>query len=308
LEAAPANNWEALLYRGMPDLEEIRERYAAEIRATANLQSEALVRALANVPREHFLGPGPWQLLSPGVDTDYRITPDNDPTRLYRDVLVAIDPIRQLNNGQPSYLAFCIESLELHEGDRVVHVGCGVGYYTAIMAEVVGPSGYVVGVEIDADLASRASQNLRYVEHVQVIHGDGGDYDPGPCDAIFVNAGATHPRTVWLDRLRPRGRLILYLTVALDDTGTGKGGMLKVVRDGSEYSAHFVSPVSVFHCIGAARDDSANQRLLRAMQHGRWESVQSLRRDAHELSDECWLHGDDFCLSTLPLSIAPQQR
>jgi protein-L-isoaspartate(D-aspartate) O-methyltransferase len=220
----------------MPDLEEIRDRYAAEIRATANLQSEALVRALANVPREHFLGPGPWQILSPGVDAGYRTTPDNDPTRLYRDVLVAIDPIRQLNNGQPSYLAFCIESLELHEGDRVVHVGCGVGYYTAIMAEVVGPGGDVIGIEIDADLASRVSQNLRYVEHVEVIHGDGGDYDPGPCDAIFVNAGATHPRTVWLDRLRPGGRLILYLTVALDDTGTGKGGMLKVVREGSGYS------------------------------------------------------------------------
>ena len=185
---------------------------------------------------------------------------------------------------------------------------CGVGYYTAVMAEVVGPNGYVVGVEIDADLASRAFENLRDVKHVEVVYGDGGGYDPGPSDAIFVNAGATHPRPVWLDRLRPGGRLILYLTVALDDTGTGRGGMLKVVRERAGYSARFLSPVAVFHCIGAARDNSANERLLRAMQRGRWESVRSLRRDAHRLNDACWLHSDEFCLSTLPASIAPQEE
>jgi protein-L-isoaspartate(D-aspartate) O-methyltransferase len=288
----------------MSSLDEIRHRYAAEVRAAANLTSGALVAAFAKVPRERFLGAGPWQILSPGIDAgDYRTTTDDDPVHLYRDVLVAIDPSRRLNNGQPSYLAFCIESLELREGDRVLHVGCGVGYYTAIMAEVVGPTGHVVGIEIGADLASRARENLRYLNHVAVIHGDGGDYDPGPCHAIFVNAGATHPRTVWLDSLRPGGRLILYLTVAVDDTGAGKGGMLKVSREGQGYRARFLSSVAVFHCRGA-RDESANRRLLAAMKRGGWGSVQSLRRDAHTLNDACWLHGVDFCLSTLPVSEA----
>ena len=78
---------------------------------------------------------------------------DADPAHLYHDVLVAIDPARRLNNGQPSYLAFCLDALDLREADCVLHVGCGVGYYTAIAAEVVGPGGRVIGVEIDADLA-----------------------------------------------------------------------------------------------------------------------------------------------------------
>jgi protein-L-isoaspartate(D-aspartate) O-methyltransferase len=286
----------------MDDLSCIRRHYAEEIRAVAKLQSEALVAAFAKVPREHFLGPGPWQTLSPGIeDGDYRTTRDDDPVHLYHDVLVAIDPSRRLNNGQPSYLALCLDSLDLREGDRVLHVGCGVGYYTAIMAEVVGPAGRVIGIEIDADLACRARENLCYLTHVEVIHGDGGEYDPGPCDAILINAGATHPRTVWLDCLRPGGRLILYLTVAFDDGGTGKGGMLKVGREDQGYAARFLSSVAVFHCIGS-RNEGANRRLLEAMMRGRWGSVQSLRRDTHELSDACWLHGDDFCLSTLPVS------
>jgi protein-L-isoaspartate(D-aspartate) O-methyltransferase len=282
------------------DLNDIRRYFAEEIRAVANIRSEALVEAFAKVPREHFLGPGPWQIQS-DRDENYRATKDADPQRLYHNILVAIDPGRHLNNGQPSYLAFCIDSLDLAEGDRVLHVGCGVGYYTAIMAEVVGTSGQVTGVEIDADLASRARENLAYLRQVKVAHGDGGKYDPGPCNAIFINAGVTHPNSVWLDSLLPGGRLILYLTVAFDDSGSGRGFTLKVKREDQGYTAHFLGGVSVFHCEGS-RDEEGNQRLREAFMRGVWGSVQSLRRDGHELSDTCWLHGDGFCLSTLPVS------
>lgn len=285
------------------DLNDIRRYFAEEIRAVANIRSDALVDAFAKVPREHFLGPGPWQIVSDGSES-YRATEDADPRHLYHNILVAIDPGRHLNNGQPSYLAFCIDSLDLNEGDRVLHVGCGVGYYTAIMAEVVGSSGHVTGVEIDADLASRARENLAYLGQVKVAQGDGGKYDHGPCDAIFVNAGVTHPSAVWLDSLLPGGRLIIYLTVAFDDSNTGRGFMLKVEREERGYTARFLSSVCVFHCEGS-RDEEANHRLREAFMRGVWGSVQSLRRDAHELSDACWLHGDGFCLSTLPVSADP---
>jgi len=281
------------------DLNNIRRYFAEEIRAVANIRSEALIDAFAKVPREHFLGPGPWRIQG-DRDENYRTTEDADPRRLYHNILVAIDPGRHLNNGQPSYLAFCIDSLDLAEGDRVLHVGCGVGYYTAIIAEVVGTSGHVTGVEIDPDLASRARENLGHLGQVKVAHGDGGKYDPGLCNAIFINAGVTHPSAVWLDSLLPGGRLILYLTVAFDDGGSGRGFMLKVKREDQDYTAKFLSGVSVFHCIGS-RDEGANQRLREAFMRGVWGSVQSLRRDDHKSSDTCWLHGDGFCLSTLPV-------
>src|SRR6266498_620719 len=72
--------------------------YAEELRAVANLQSEAVVRAFAKVPREHFLGPGPWQVLNPSHMIEennegsyYRETADADPKLLYHNILVAID-------------------------------------------------------------------------------------------------------------------------------------------------------------------------------------------------------------------------
>ena len=212
------------------DLNDIRRYFAEETEAVANIRSEALIDAFAKVPREHFLGPGPWRIQG-DRDENYRTTEDTDPRRLYHNILVAIDPGRHFSNGQPSYLAFCIDPLDLAEEDRVLHVGCGVGYYTAIMAEVVGTSGHVTGVEIDADLASRARENLAYLGQVKVNDGDGGECDSDPCDAIFINAGVTHPSAVWLDSLLPGGRLILYLTVAFDDGGSGRGFMLKVKRE-----------------------------------------------------------------------------
>jgi protein-L-isoaspartate(D-aspartate) O-methyltransferase len=143
----------------------------------ANLQSEAVVKAFAKVPREHFLGPGPWQVRSPGFE-GYWETKDADPRQLYHNILIAIDASRQLNNGHPSFLASLIDRLEVKPIDHVVHVGCGTGYYTAIMAEVVGPEGHVAAIEVDTQLASRARGNLNDFPNVEVIEGDAARLTP----------------------------------------------------------------------------------------------------------------------------------
>src|SRR5438270_10973455 len=117
-------------------IEDCRRFYAEDIRIAAGLNSGPLIEAFARVPREQFIGPPPWQIASPDMiagETGY-ITTEN-PQDLYHNVLIALDPRRHLNNGQPSALAHWINALDLKEGDRVFHLGCGVGYYTAILAE-----------------------------------------------------------------------------------------------------------------------------------------------------------------------------
>ncbi|MDQ3817511.1 MAG: methyltransferase domain-containing protein [Acidobacteriota bacterium] len=300
------------------NINDLCQYYAEEIRAVANIQSEALVSAFARVRREHFLGPGPWQIPNPDSwqaiaptatikgGGSYRTTPDDDPRHLYHNILVAIDAERKLNNGQPGSLAMWIDALEIQEGERVLHVGCGVGYYTAIIAEVVGANGHVIGVEIDEDLAERARRNLSYLDWVEVVQASGAEFDAGPCDAIFINAGATHPQRQWVDNLKPEGRLMVPLTTARDSTSGGGGFMLRVKREGHGYSARFISPVAIFPCIGA-RDETLNQRLRESMTRGTWGAVQSLRRDQHEATDTCWLHAEEFCLSTLPVGGAERE-
>jgi protein-L-isoaspartate(D-aspartate) O-methyltransferase len=235
-------------------IEDYRRFYADEIRFVANLNSPALVEAFARVPREKFIGPGPWQvgsaevraLAAAGMGRSTYV-PVDDPRHLYHNVVVVIDASRDINNGQPSALALWINSLQLEPGLSVYHLGCGVGYYTAIIAEVVGPGGSIVATEIDSDLAARARENLWDYGNVQVHSVDGGEFDPGECDAMLINAGVTHPHPLWLDRLRDGGRLVLPITLATSET-LGAGLMMRIVRRSDRFSAHGVTPVGIYSC------------------------------------------------------------
>lgn len=240
----------------MPAVENYRRFFADEIRFVANLDSPALVEAFARVPREQFIGPGPWLVGSPelralaaiGIGEAAYVTVD-DPRHVYHNVVVALDASADINNGQPSALARWIAALDLKPGARVYHLGCGVGYYTAIIAEVVGTGGYVVASEVNSNLAARAKENLSAYPNVEVHSADGAEMDPGECDAMLINAGVTHVHSLWLDRLREDGRLVLPITRATSPT-LGAGLMIKVVRRRGAFSATGITPVGIYSCTG----------------------------------------------------------
>jgi protein-L-isoaspartate(D-aspartate) O-methyltransferase len=133
-----------------------RQLYAEELRFTANVIIRSVTKAFATVPREHFVGAGPWRIKSPMRVEDYWTTADADPRHVYHDVLIALDETRGINNGQPSLWAKLYDELNMRTGMHVVHIGAGVGYYTAILAEIVGRSGRVIAIEVDPP-ARRAS-------------------------------------------------------------------------------------------------------------------------------------------------------
>ncbi len=283
------------------ELERIRRYYAEEIRFACNLQSEALVEAFASVPRERYLGPGPWMVR--GMEADLtgalaRPTPNADVRHVYHNVSVAIDLSRQLFNGQPGTIGSWIDTLQLKPGERVLHLGCATGYFTAIMAQVVGQSGHVTAIELDAALARRAAENLATYDWVEVQEGDGTGRLPAGLDAIVINAGVTHPLPVWLDVLRDGGRMVLPLTFVVPQlpANIGKGVVALVTRAPDHFVARFFSAVAIFSC-AVARDAALNDLLRAALTKGTWAVVRRLRRDAHEQTPACWLHGQDFCLS-----------
>jgi protein-L-isoaspartate(D-aspartate) O-methyltransferase len=292
----------------MRELDLRRRFFAEELEAVAKLRSPALVDAFATVPREQFLEPGPWTVLADGGESVMmgspvrtRTTPDADPARVYHNIAVAIDPARQLFNGQPGTLGAWIDTLELARGGRALHVGCGLGYYTAVMAECVGPAGRVVAYEVDGALAAAARRNLASRYWVDTRHGDASGPIDGPFDAILVNAGVTHPLDAWLDALAPGGRMLLPLTASMAAMGStlGKGLVVLVTRDADAMSARVITVVAVYSAVGL-RDPDMDARLGTAMMAGpaRWQAVKRLRRDAHEPSDACWIHRAACCFST----------
>jgi len=286
----------------MTDLASSRRSYAQAIATAASLTTPGLVEALATVPRERFLRSGPWLVIGGG---DGRRPPqwtaDDDPVHVYQDASVAIDPDRQLFNGAPSFLAKLIDSLALGPGSRVLHVGAGPGYYSALMALVTGPTGRVVAVEVDEALATEARANLASMPWVDVRQNDGAQVE-GPFDAVLVNAGVTHPQDSWLDALAPEGRLLLPLTVPMPGMGAsiGKGVMLMITRTPA---GDFVPDVHGFVAIYSAlglRDATIEASLGHAMRRTSFPNLTRLRRDPHPSSDGCWLHLDGCCLSMEP--------
>ena len=283
------------------DLQQARTSFAKQIQQQGKIKSADLIEGLATVPRENFVGPGPWKIVRTAeMAKGYQLTPDANPRHLYDNVLVALDERRRLNNGEPLSLLLFLDSLALSAGDRFLHIGCGVGYYTAITAHAVGPHGTVVAVEIDPALAARAKLNLQAYEIVKVVTNNGTLDHLGTFDSIFINAGCTRPHSIWLDQLAVGGRLLVPLTVGLPTMpGIGAGSMLLITRSETEYSAKFTSPVGIFHCEGA-RSTEEEGLLAKAFAGGNRGSVCRLRRDAHESGPSCWLHAGDFCLESDP--------
>jgi protein-L-isoaspartate(D-aspartate) O-methyltransferase len=271
-------------------LDAARRHFAEELRVVSHISSDRVVEAFAAVPRERFAGPGPWRLLHDG--DGYWSTPDANPHWLYHNVLIALDEKRRLNIGGPSLWAFHFDRIGVHEGERVLQVGAGSGYYTAVLAELTGPSGRIDAVEIDQGLAQKARRNLEAWPAAWVRCADASIPFDGQWDVILAFAGAAAPVAWWLDALADGGRLLLPMT-----TEQRGGFMLRLDRRGEELAARSVGWAGFYPCAGARREE--DEALLAHALHDSagQPAVRSLRRDPHAKDETCWLHGDGWCLS-----------
>jgi protein-L-isoaspartate(D-aspartate) O-methyltransferase len=248
----------------MSDVAAARQRYAEEIKNREQISSFRLLRALATIPRERFLDEGPWRIRSE-LMREYCNTEDADPIHLYRNVLVAIDEHRKLDTGLPSLWAHLFDLLDIKEKDRVVQIGCGLGYYSAILSELVGPQGTVIAIDCEREFVERARSNLREKRNVEVIRGDGCHNISGPADVIIVHAGFTHPHPLWIDCLRQNGRLLVPLTKR-----NRQGTVVKITRVRHGYQAEAVAGIEIFPCNGRG-DTTLDERLTKW-----WETASAL--------------------------------
>ncbi len=287
------------------DLAVLRRAYAKRTLAAVGAADERLEAAYGEVRREDFLDAGPWPIMRLG--RGYMTTPSADPLYLYDDVLVGIAPERQLNNGQPSYHAGHIAAAGPKAGEHVVHVGAGTGYYSAILAHMVGSGGAVTAMEFDPELAARARANLAPWPWVEVTCGNGAELPFRPADVIYVNVGTTGPAANWLDGLREGGRLILPLTAPMAGAGMAGAGMagipqgwagavFKIERRGAEFLAQALGWVGIIPGEGL-REPAAEAALTEAFASQRWRDVRRLHRRGDLAAEDCWVRTAQWSLA-----------
>jgi len=273
-----------------------RKLYAELVLANGNVTSEnsRLLKAFTSVRREDFVGNGPWYINTPG---GYVKTPSNHPELLYQNILIALDKENGINNGLPSLHALCIDALDIKRGETIAHVGAGTGYYTAILAQLVGKSGQVLAYEIEPKLSKSATTNLASYSNVKLEQESGANDEFPDVDIIYVNAGVTHPANSWLDNLRIDGRILFPLTGEKH-----RGWMVRLHKLSADYfSVKIVSNAIFIPCIGL-RDAELAVVLDKAVEEAianrpSVRSVKSLRRNSKP-DETCYLSTDDWWLST----------
>ncbi|HTD32575.1 MAG TPA: methyltransferase domain-containing protein [Candidatus Elarobacter sp.] len=179
----------------------LRARLVARLRARGDVRTERVGAAFERVPRHLFL-------------------PDLPPEETYVDRSIAIklqDGIPISSSSQPAIMAEMLEMLSLREGDRVLEIGAGSGYNAALLAELVGPSGFVETIDLDDDLVGAARAHLASAGYgrVAVALGDGALGDPAraPFDAMIASVGVERIPPAWIAQLRMGGRLVAPLTI-----------------------------------------------------------------------------------------------
>lgn len=131
--------------------------------------------------------------------------------------------------SQPLTVAFLLELLEPKRGEKILDVGAGSGWQTALLAELVGEAGRVIAVERVKQLQEFAAANVAkfgFIEKgtVRVVHGDASTgYAPeAPYDKIVAAAAAAEIPDAWKAQVKVGGRIVAPVgeaIVLLEKTG-----------------------------------------------------------------------------------------
>ncbi|HEY7719045.1 MAG TPA: protein-L-isoaspartate carboxylmethyltransferase [Pedococcus sp.] len=120
-------------------------------------------------------------------------------------------------SSQPSTVRAMLELLDVQEGDRVLDVGAGSGWTTALLAHLTGPTGEVLGVEVVPELARWGAANVAaagmpWARLEPAAPGVLGAPDRGPWARVLVSAEADELPEELLDQLAPGGVLVVPVT------------------------------------------------------------------------------------------------
>ncbi|MBA2681418.1 MAG: methyltransferase domain-containing protein [Ktedonobacteraceae bacterium] len=217
-----------------PQSETRRHALVAALRESGAIHAPAIAEAFLSIPRELFI-----DHIYERDGRGWKRREKRDPLDEWLDLIYRDDALTTAVNrhniplsssSQPSLMAHMLEALEVQPGQRVLEIGTGTGYNAALLAQIVGESGHVASLDIDASLVERARSHLAAAGFscVQAMHADGrqGHAGQAPYDRIIATASSSCLPCAWYEQLAPGGRLVMPLEGSLQ-----VGGFLVIEKE-----------------------------------------------------------------------------
>ncbi len=243
------------------------------------IRTPAVERAFRRVHRHAFV-PAPYAVAVDTLAEDF--IEGDDPRRVYADVTVAIDQEKHIYCLRPGLVAQQLEELAVAEGMRVLHVETGGGYGTALLAEMVGDRGSVVGIEYEEEVADFAAASLATAAYTNVTvraeDGAAGVPEAGPYDRILISAGAGDIAPAWVDQLGDQGRLVLPLC-HLGPLGPAiSGGVILTIEKVAGLLTGTISAIAVLVPLRGALAPTPEDSVTLADGLQRWFALETFYR------------------------------
>ena len=219
----------------------LRQQMVESLLQVGALHAPALEQAFLRIPREAFV-PCFYEQETASRTIAWKLVSAEEVGRedylasVYRNqsLVTKIDARRwpMSSSSQPAVMARMLEALDVQPGQRVLEIGTGSGYNTALLATIAGEASQVVTIERDASLATTARDALERMlgPGLAVIIGDGVmGWQPGaPYNRIIATASAATLPMAWVEQLRSGGKLVMDLQ------GTLASGFLVVEKAATE--------------------------------------------------------------------------
>lgn len=238
----------------------LRLELAETLTAGGDLRSAAWRAAVVDVPRHEFVddfftatdaADGSPTVYAPSSQLDadefLRTTYSNETlvTQLDgrltpNDAQGPIPGIPTSSSTMPGLVVRMWEDLEVRDGDRVLEVGTGTGYSTALGCHRLGED-HITSIEVDPAVAARAKASLgRVGYHPRLVIGDGlaGWAEYAPYDRIIATCAVRNIPFAWVEQCRPGGVILVTLSGWLDPTGLAK----LTVTDAGRAEGAFIDP------------------------------------------------------------------
>lgn len=158
------------------------------------LKTERIIKAFREIKRKDFL---------------------TEETRGFSEINEPMPIGFEQTNSQPLTVAFMMEQLEPRQGDKILDIGSGSGWTTALLAHIVGERGAVIGIEIIPELKKFGESNIakyNFIKKgiVKIVLGDGskGYEEKAPFDKILISASSQSIPKQWKDQLKISGKIV----------------------------------------------------------------------------------------------------